>query len=465
MERAGIGDLLDRQTQRLSGGQVQSVRFAITIAGDPELVFLDEPTAAMDVSARRAFWQMIRQFSREGRTVLFATHHLHEADQIADRVVVVNHGRVVADGPGATLKASVATRWVRFVCEHPDLGQLDGLEGVTDVEIHGKGVTLASLDADATVRALVRQRIAFSDLEVTGAGLEDAFVALTEGDTMSEKRLITPLLAFGRFEVGRLLRSWRFLLITVGFPVSFYLLFLGNQSAGGVVDGTVPWPMYLMVTMCSFGALVAGLTAGGARLSAERASGWARQLRVTPIPAWSYVVTKVAASMFVVLPVIVLVDAVGAAFGGVHLSIGRWLGLTAVMWVSALPFALLGVFLGFMVNAETAFPVVIAPDVRARLFRWPVRPPGGHAGRPADRGARPAQFPQRRPGTCFPGRQRVWVRALAGAGRLCRRVQRGHRGQAPGGGMARPGLAHMGAASARGLRVSERPPGRAASRM
>ena len=184
VERAGIGDLLDRQTQRLSGGQVQSVRFAITIAGDPELVFLDEPTAAMDVSARRAFWQMIRQFSREGRTVLFATHHLHEADQIADRVVVVNHGRVVADGPGATLKASVATRWVRFVCEHPDLGQLDGLEGVTDVEIHGKGVTLASLDADATVRALVRQRIAFSDLEVTGAGLEDAFVALTEGDTI-----------------------------------------------------------------------------------------------------------------------------------------------------------------------------------------------------------------------------------------------------------------------------------------
>ncbi len=184
VERAGIGDLLDQQTQRLSGGQVQSVRFAITIAGDPELVFLDEPTAAMDVAARRSFWRMIRQFGREGRTVLFATHHLHEADQIADRVVVVNHGRVVADGPGATLKASVATRRVRFVCEQPDLGQLDGLEGVTDVEIHGTGVTLGSLDADATVRALVGQRIAFSDLEVTGAGLEDAFVALTEGDAM-----------------------------------------------------------------------------------------------------------------------------------------------------------------------------------------------------------------------------------------------------------------------------------------
>ena len=180
VERAGIGDLLDRQTQRLSGGQVQSVRFAIAIAGDPELVFLDEPTAAMDVAARRSFWKMIRQFSQEGRTVLFATHHLHEADQIADRVVVINHGRVVADGPGAALKASVATRRVRFVCERPDRRQLDALEGVTDVEIHGQGVTLGSLDADATVRALVRHRIAFTDLEVTGAGLEDAFVALTE---------------------------------------------------------------------------------------------------------------------------------------------------------------------------------------------------------------------------------------------------------------------------------------------
>jgi ABC-2 type transport system permease protein len=172
--------------------------------------------------------------------------------------------------------------------------------------------------------------------------------------------VIPSLLAFGRFEVGRLLRSWKFLVITVGFPVTFYMLFLGNQSSGTLVEGTVSWRAYLMVTMCSFGALVAGLTAGGARLSAERASGWARQLRVTPIPAWSYVVTKVAASMLVILPVMALVDVVGAAFGGVDLSIGNWFGLTAVMWVSALPFALLGVFVGYMVNAETAFPVVIA---------------------------------------------------------------------------------------------------------
>lgn len=179
VERAGIGDLLDRVTNRLSGGQAQRARFALAIAGDPELVFLDEPTAAMDIDARRCFWAMIRQFGREGRTVVFATHHLPEADETADRVVVINHGHVVANGPGATLKAAVSARRLRFVCKAPDVRALDQLEGVTDVEVRGKGVTLGSLDADATVRALVGHSIEFSDLEVTGGGLEDAFVALT----------------------------------------------------------------------------------------------------------------------------------------------------------------------------------------------------------------------------------------------------------------------------------------------
>ena len=179
VERAGISTLLDRQTHRLSGGQAQRVRFAIAIAGDPELVFLDEPTAAMDVSGRRAFWQMIRRYGEEGRTIVFATHHLEEADQNADRVVVINHGRVVADGPGATLKAAVVARRVRFVCSDPDRKLLDSLEGVTDVEVHGTGVVIDSFDADATVQALVHHRIGFKDLEVTGAALEDAFMALT----------------------------------------------------------------------------------------------------------------------------------------------------------------------------------------------------------------------------------------------------------------------------------------------
>ncbi len=412
IEQAKIRSLLHERTDRLSGGQAQRVRFAIAIAGDPEVVFLDEPTSAMDVESRQAFWRMMREFGDEGRTVVFATHHLAEADEIADRVVVLNHGRVVADGPGATLKAAVATRRLRFVSDHLDRALLSELDGVTEVEVRGTSVSIDSLDADATTRDLVTRDVPFRDLEVTCAGLEQAFVALTckpanpspanpspansapvagappsraaiepaaaqpqEAPRAQEARppigapgarrslglrreRLAPLVAFAGFEVGRLLRSWKFLAITIGFPVIFYLLFLGDHTAGAVVDGAVPWRVYLMVSMCSFGALVAALNAGGTRLSMERASGWARQLRVTPIPAWSYVGTKIFASMLVVLPVIALVEVVGAGFGDVRLGAAAWVGLTLLMWASSLPFAVLGVFIGFLVSTEAAFPVV-----------------------------------------------------------------------------------------------------------
>jgi ABC-2 type transport system ATP-binding protein len=196
VERANIGSLLQRRTDRLSGGQAQRVRFAIAISGNPDVVFLDEPTSAMDVESRQSFWRMMRAFGDEGRTVLFATHHLTEADEIADRVVVLNHGKVVADGPGATLKAAVATRHVRFVTDQPDTAQLSDLDGVTEVGVCGTGVSIDSMDADATIRDLVVRGIPFRDLEVTGAGLEQAFVALTrcradEADTPSEAAFTT----------------------------------------------------------------------------------------------------------------------------------------------------------------------------------------------------------------------------------------------------------------------------------
>jgi ABC-2 type transport system ATP-binding protein len=122
---------------------------------------------------------MMRAFGDEGRTVLFATHHLAEADEIADRVVVLNHGKVVADGPGATLKAAVATRRLRFVTDQPDRAQLSDLDGVTEVGVCGTGVSIDSMDADSTIRDLVVRGVLFRYLEVTGAGLEQAFVALT----------------------------------------------------------------------------------------------------------------------------------------------------------------------------------------------------------------------------------------------------------------------------------------------
>jgi ABC-2 type transport system ATP-binding protein len=178
--RAGIAPLLDRQSHRLSGGEAQRVRFAVAIAGNPELIFLDEPTAAMDVGARQEFWQVVRRLGSEGHTIVFATHHFDEVDY-ADRVIVINHGRVVADGPGAALKAAVTTRLMRFVLDRPVESLLNALDGVTDVEVRGTGVALNSLDADATVRDLVNKGVKFRDLEVTAARLEEAFMALTAG--------------------------------------------------------------------------------------------------------------------------------------------------------------------------------------------------------------------------------------------------------------------------------------------
>jgi ABC-2 type transport system permease protein len=169
---------------------------------------------------------------------------------------------------------------------------------------------------------------------------------------------VSALFAFGRFEVGRLVRSWKFLAITVGFPVLFYMLFLRDRRAGEIVYGGVQWREYLMVSMSSFGALVAALNAGGSRLSMERAGGWARQLRVTPMPAWSYVAVKMTASMLVVLPVVALVELVAGTFGGVQLDPGTWVGLTVLLWLTALPFAALGVLVGFAVSTEAVFPVV-----------------------------------------------------------------------------------------------------------
>jgi len=170
---------------------------------------------------------------------------------------------------------------------------------------------------------------------------------------------MTGLGAFLRFEVLRLLRNVRYVGISVGFPVVFYVLFLHNEHPAAHIAGTT-WRTYFMVSMASFGAMVASLNAGGTRLAAERASGWTRQLRVTPLPAWSYVTTKIAASMVIALPVIAVVEATGLLLGGVHLAPATWAALTMVLWASALPFAALGVLVGFVASGETAYPLVTA---------------------------------------------------------------------------------------------------------
>ncbi|MCX4479157.1 ABC transporter ATP-binding protein [Streptomyces cellulosae] len=183
LARAGLTAIADRRADKLSGGQAQRVRFALATAGDSDLIVLDEPTTGMDVTARRAFWATMRDQADRGRTVLFATHYLEEADAIADRVLVLHRGRLLADGTAAEIKASTGMRRIAFDLPEGTLDEaaLRQLPAVTAVTVSPGGtVRMRSSDADATVHALYGLGVYPRNIEVAGLRLEQAFVALTE---------------------------------------------------------------------------------------------------------------------------------------------------------------------------------------------------------------------------------------------------------------------------------------------
>ncbi|MFD3380215.1 MULTISPECIES: ABC transporter ATP-binding protein [unclassified Streptomyces] len=183
LARASLTQLADRKVDKLSGGQQQRVRFALATAGDSDLIVLDEPTTGMDVSARQAFWATMREQADQGRTVLFATHYLEEADAIADRVLVLHRGRLLADGTAAEIKAKAGARRIAFDLEGPiDEPALRELPFLTSLDVSGHTVRIQSSDADATVHALYGLGVYPRNLEVAGLGLEQAFVAITAAE-------------------------------------------------------------------------------------------------------------------------------------------------------------------------------------------------------------------------------------------------------------------------------------------
>jgi ABC-2 type transport system ATP-binding protein len=182
IDLVGLDEIADRRTEKLSGGQTQRVRFAVALVCDPELLVLDEPTVAMDVEGRRSFWATMREFAARGKTVVFATHYLEEADDYADRAVLMAAGRVVADGPTTEIKARVGLRILRATLPEVARDELAALPGVTGAERRGEAVVLRCADSDATIRALLAAYPAVRDIEITGAGLEEAFLELTAGN-------------------------------------------------------------------------------------------------------------------------------------------------------------------------------------------------------------------------------------------------------------------------------------------
>ena len=175
---AGITDLADRRLGKCSGGEQQRVRFAMALVPDPALIVLDEPTTGMDVNARRAFWEAIHADAARGRTILFATHYLEEADAWADRVVVMRDGEIVADGSSSDIRAAGGGRRVSATWPDADIALVEAIEGVSGVDVHGDQIVVHTSDSDAVARELLTRTTAHS-LDITSRGIEDAFVELT----------------------------------------------------------------------------------------------------------------------------------------------------------------------------------------------------------------------------------------------------------------------------------------------
>ena len=183
LKRAGIDRFADQRVDKLSGGQTQRVRFALAIVGECDLIVLDEPTAAMDVETRQAFWANMKAEVAEGRTLLFATHYLEEADQAADRILVINKGRLLADGTPSQIKARAGgAKRISFRLDRIDEPFILGLPALVNVEIRHDLVQIQSSDSDRTLYALLDAGYRPREIEVSGLGLEQAFLAITAQD-------------------------------------------------------------------------------------------------------------------------------------------------------------------------------------------------------------------------------------------------------------------------------------------
>jgi ABC-2 type transport system ATP-binding protein len=187
LRRAGVQDLAGRRCTKLSGGQKQRVRFAVALVCDPHLLVLDEPTSAMDVGTRREFWKSMKEFTDAGRTVLFATHYLDEAEEFADRVVLMRAGKVIADGSVAEVRSAVSGR--TLIAQVPDATEaaLLALPGVRGAQLRGHRAELDCVDSDSAIRALLATFPQAFDIEIKAVGLEEAFLALT-GDNEEAAR-------------------------------------------------------------------------------------------------------------------------------------------------------------------------------------------------------------------------------------------------------------------------------------
>ncbi len=368
-------------TTKLSGGQAQRVRFAAALVGDPDLLLLDEPTAGIDVEGRRDFWQSMRAIAARGKTVVFATHYLEEADAYADRIVLIANGRLVADGPATEIKAQAASRTIRATLPDADTAALRALPGVLAADRHGDTVMLSCSDADTALRALLAAFPAIRDVEVRGGSLEEAFMELTAGqrDTATRRHGGSTMIGTThfRYEVLRTLRNRVFYGVTLALPlVLFFGVASGQRHA--TFNGT-SFPLYFMTAMAVYGSMFA-VVGPGARIARDIAGGWTRQLRITPLRPRTDLTAKVVSAYLLALPTLVLLYLAGTSLG-VRLAAGQWLEMTGLILVGLVPFVVIGFVLGYLDAGRRADPgagrdrgPVLPLRRRVRLRTCEVRP-------------------------------------------------------------------------------------------
>jgi ABC-2 type transport system ATP-binding protein len=183
IKMAGLEEKANTRLGRLSGGQKQRVYFALALVGNPDVLFLDEPTTGLDVEARRNFWEQINNQVAQGKTIILTTHNLEEADALAKRIIVINQGQIIADGTPDEIKSHVGGKHVRFRAPNITIEDLRGLAEGQPVRLLGNKFEIYTKEPEAFLATLFQHGAELSDLEVVGAGLEEAFLALTGNGT------------------------------------------------------------------------------------------------------------------------------------------------------------------------------------------------------------------------------------------------------------------------------------------
>jgi ABC-2 type transport system ATP-binding protein len=183
IKMAGLEEKANTRLARLSGGQKQRVYFALALVGNPEVLFLDEPTTGLDVESRRTFWEQINHQVAQGKTIILTTHNLEEADALARRIVVINQGQIIADGTPDEIKGHVGGKHVRFRAPNMTIEELNALVGTQSIHLMGSKFEILTKEPEAVLATLFKHGAELSDLEVVGAGLEEAFLALTSNGT------------------------------------------------------------------------------------------------------------------------------------------------------------------------------------------------------------------------------------------------------------------------------------------